>query len=382
MLTCLWAWVWAQLSGVVNQYSKVVSFPAINQIQVQDPSPFAPGDRILVHQAKGAQISTQNNSTYGDIQSVGSAGVFEFTYVQSISGDILTLDCPLQYSYGNPVTDAIQVVKVSYHTGDVSIIGQVTALPWDGDKGGIVVIETQGTLTLNADIQVSGQGFRGGSPSSNQTTNSCSTGDPDLYRDTTWYGPPTMYAGSKGEGIALPPSNSHLAHRGKMASGGGGGNMHNCGGGGGGNYGAGGQGGWTTCACVGNLYTYLIQSPTGKGGTALNGYVTAPPGQRLFFGGGGGGGQQNNNEGGGGGNGGGIVILQAREIVGNNHWIRADGQTAIQNLGANCAFANAASSGNDGAGGGGAGGSILLYCGLYTGQLNLSVQGARGQDAS
>lgn len=381
MLNFVWVWVFAQLSGIINQYSKVLGFPAADQVQVQTPAPFNPGDRILIYQAQGAQITTLNNSTYGDIQSIGGAGLFEFASIQSISGDVLTLDCALTRSFGDPVTGAIQVVRVSYHTGNVSVDGPVSAQPWDGNKGGIVVIETEGVLTLNADIVVSGQGFRGGVRSLNQTTNTCFTGDPNLYTDTTWYGPQTMYAGNKGEGVAAPPSNSHIAHRGKIASGGGGGNMHNCGGGGGGSIGAGGDGGWTTCACVGNSYPNLLLSPVGKGGASLGAYLNASA-PRLFLGGGGGGGQQNNNEGGNGGNGGGIIIIRAAQIVGNNRVLRADGQTVVQSLGSNCAFANATSSGNDGAGGGGGGGSIAIYCSSFSGALHLSAQGAPGQHAS
>ncbi len=374
--------VLAQLSGMVNQYSPVMSFPGPGQVEVLDPTLFAPGDRILIYQAKGATITTANNSTYGTVVNLGGAGLFEFANIQSISGGTLLLNCPLTRPFGDPATDAIQVVKVSYHPTDVSVDGQVYAQPWDGKSGGLVVIETEGTLTLNADIKVSGQGFRGGVRSQNQTNGSCGSGDPDLFRDTTWFGPADMWAGNKGEGIANWPSNQHLAHRGKLANGGGGGNLHNCGGGGGGNYGAGGTGGWTTCACVANIYTYLIQSPVGRGGEALGGFLT-PSDPRLFFGGGGGGGQQNNGEGGHGGNGGGIILLRAAHIVSNpGAALVAEGTTSSHNLGPNCANANTASSGNDGAGGGGAGGSIAIYCPTFTGTLPISAQGARGQHAS
>jgi len=63
-------------------------------------------------------------------------------------------------TFGNPATDAIQLVKVAYSSSNLTITGTVTALPWDGSKGGIVVIETDGTLSLNANINVRGQGFR------------------------------------------------------------------------------------------------------------------------------------------------------------------------------------------------------------------------------
>lgn len=74
----LLGWVYAQLSGVVNQYAAVTAFLDPSTIQVDDPTPFAPGDRVLIYQAKGATINTANNSSYGDITSVGGAGLFEF----------------------------------------------------------------------------------------------------------------------------------------------------------------------------------------------------------------------------------------------------------------------------------------------------------------
>jgi hypothetical protein len=52
---------------------------------VDDPSPFSVGDRVLLYQAKGATISTNNDPTYGDIISIGSAGVFEFHQIAAIS---------------------------------------------------------------------------------------------------------------------------------------------------------------------------------------------------------------------------------------------------------------------------------------------------------
>jgi len=59
----------------------------------------------------------------------------------------------------------------------------------------------------------------------------------------TYFGSVDDQAGRKGEGVANWPGFNHYAYRGKLASGGGGGNNHNTGGGGGSNYGAGGQGG-------------------------------------------------------------------------------------------------------------------------------------------
>jgi hypothetical protein len=159
LLLFLSGWAWAQLSGIVNSYAAVTAFVDLATVTVDDASPFNVGDRVLLYQAKGATISTNNDPTYGDIISIGSAGVFEFHQIAAINGNNITFTCPRMRTFGNPATDAIQLVKVAYSSINLTITGTVTALPWDGRKGGIVVIETDGTLSFNADINVRGQGF-------------------------------------------------------------------------------------------------------------------------------------------------------------------------------------------------------------------------------
>ena len=68
---------------------------------------------------------------------------------------------------------------------------------------------------------------------------------------------------------------------------------------------------------------------------------------RISLGGGGGAGHENNDQAGDGGNGGGIVLLIAKNIVGNDFKIIADGVSPPVING-------------DGAGGGGAGGTVIL----------------------
>lgn len=364
---------YGQLSGIVNAYSAVLAFPGPNQVMVANPGIFNPGDRILIHQAQGATIDQTNGTpSYGDIISIGSAGLFEFNVVAAVTGNVLTLQCPLLYAYGDPATAGIQVVRVSYHAGDVSITGPVTAPAWDGSTGGIVVIETEGTLTFGANIDVRGRGFRGGPRSANQTIPGCGTpGTPNAF-----HGPISDTAGQKGEGVAIWPDPNHRACRGKIANGGGGGNIHNTGGGGGGGAGNGGQGGWTTCGCVGYNASLLPLSGWGYGGVGLASYNTATT-PRAFFGGGGGGGQQNNDESTDGGAGGGIVILRAAQIAGNNFSILAGGAKASRTP-AVCT-GQPTEAGQDGGGGGGGGGTVVLFgVSNYLSGLLVDVSGAAG----
>lgn len=361
-------WAWAQLSGIVNSYAAVAAFVDPATVTVDDPTPFSVGDRVLLYQAKGATIDQINSASYGNITSIGSAGVFEFHQIASISGNNITFTCPRVRTFGNPATDAIQLIKVAYSAGNLTITGEVTAFPWDGSKGGVVVIETDGTLSFGANINVLGRGFRGGIyslPSNNTCV--CNTG--------TYHGNADDQAGRKGEGVANWPGYNHYAYRGKLASGGGGGNNHNTGGGGGSNYGAGGQGGWITCGCRLLCGGNVANSGWGYGGVSLSSYVN-PSAMRAFLGGGGGGGHQNNDQGGQGGNGGGIVILRAATIEGNGFQITAAGDSGFRVGASGCPTPNIA--GNDGAGGGGGGGSVLLFCNSYLGNLTIDVRGGKG----
>jgi hypothetical protein len=240
LLLLLSGWAWAQLSGIVNSYAAVTAFVDPATVTVDDPSPFSVGDRVLLYQAKGATIDVTNRASYGNITNIGSAGVFGFHQIAAISGNNITFTCPRVPTFGNSATDAIQLVKVAYSSSNLTITGTVTALPWDGSKGGIVVIETDGTLSFNANINVRGKGFRGGLYSVNG-------GSSSACNYNTYFGSVDDQAGRKGEGVANWPGFNHYAYRGKLATGGGGGNNHNAGGGGGSNYGAGGQGGWATC---------------------------------------------------------------------------------------------------------------------------------------
>jgi hypothetical protein len=94
----------------------------------------------------------------------------------------------------------------------------------------------------------------------------------------TW--PIMLIRDGKGESIYKNTNTLFNNSRGKILTGGGGGNDHNAGGGGGGNYTAGGQGG--------NGYNNCVAFPGGGlGGISLSASIS---GSRVFMGGAGGGG--------------------------------------------------------------------------------------------
>jgi hypothetical protein len=221
-----------------------------------------------------------NSASYRNITSIGSAGVFEFHQIAAISGNNITFTRSRVRTFGNPATDTIQLVKVAYSSSNLTITGTVTALPWDGSKDGIVIIETDGTLSFNAKYQCAGAGLPRGLYSVNG-------GSSSACNYNTYFGSVDDQAGRKGERVANWPGFNYYAYRGKLASGGGGGNNHNTGGGGGSNYGAGGQGEWATCGsrwwCPG---LDVANSGWGYGGVALSSYLN-PSAMRAFMGGGG-----------------------------------------------------------------------------------------------
>jgi hypothetical protein len=233
------------------------------------PSALGPGDLLMIYQpqdinAPTSAISTTNNATFGAVLSLEQAGLYEFVYVASVSGNTITI-----VTTGTPInqggSSACSGLANSYDAGAMVIRvpqlrnltinngGVLTAPLWNGSTGGVVAVEvgrrsddTGGVLAFsgNGRIDVSGLGFRGGalddvsaaSATSHITTfvsNACADGGRKGESIFGWSGvtntPPTCDSDATGlhAGRALA--------RGALANGGGGGNAHNSGGGGGAN---------------------------------------------------------------------------------------------------------------------------------------------------
>jgi len=349
---------------VVNSYASVISVTnssGHSVVTVDSSSLFIVDDKVLIIQMKGAVIDSSNDSTFGNITSLNNAGNYEFAQVSGISGNKVTLNIALSKSY--TPAGHVQLIKVFVPTLDknnnYTVSSTLTARPWNGSKGGIFALETTGNLTLNANIDVTGKGFKGGRVSPNYYNPVFGITDWAfmLNPDTNTYGD---QGGQKGEGIADYLFNLS-AGRGKQANGGGGGNGHKCGGGGGGNGGVGGMGG-RQANSTGNAWG-------GRGGVTL----TDSGSNRIFFGGGGGGGHQHNGTGTGGGNGGGIVIIRAKSISSSGSYgIIANGDSAR----------SVRDYASDGVGGGGAGGTVLLDIASYSNAINIYARGGKGGDCA
>ncbi|NUO03549.1 MAG: PKD domain-containing protein, partial [Saprospiraceae bacterium] len=338
------------LSGVINHYTAVTAIDYCqNSATVSGVSGFAPGVTVLLIQMKGAVINTTNTAAFGDITSLGDAGHFEKAVIAALSGNTIFFQNALVNTYQTS-NGHVQLLDIPQYD-DAIVTGTLSAAPWNGQTGGVLALEVSGVLTLQADMDVSGKGFRGGIAEITAANNCSWLVSINGYA----YGPNDWRGAAKGEGIADFAA-SQQTGRGAQANGGGGGNDHNSGGGGGANVSAGGNGGNNEEPSFFGCDGFF----PGRGGKT----ATAAPG-RCYLGGGGGAGHENNELGTDGGNGGGILYLKAGQIVANGFALHANGDNALSTFG-------------EGAGGGGGGGTILLEAMSLGGPLLLEARGGNG----
>jgi uncharacterized repeat protein (TIGR01451 family) len=368
------------------------------------------GNLLLVIQMQDASINDSQTGAYGNgstgqgFTALNSAGNYEFVTAQNsvgTGGGSITIAGAgsgggLVFAYHSALASAnagqstYQVILVPQYTTAILPTSGLTASPWNGSTGGVLVLDASGTLTLNsASVSVDGLGFRGGAGmqligGTGATTDYWQTA-PNAY--TGAVGGVAGLDSAKGEGIAGTPewvqtggsflqTPSHYPSgtagvdgsmaRGAPGNAGGGGtdgdpagNTQNDGGGGGGNGGSGGFGGdsWSS-----NL------SDGGEGGAAFPATIN-----RVAMGGGGGAGTRNNSDGdfqaSGGATGGGIIIIRAFALSGTAT-LTANGASAYNGTA------------NDAGGGGGAGGTIVvLSANGGEGGLTMQANGGRGGNA-
>jgi hypothetical protein len=309
--------------------------------------------------------NTTNASTFGDLGTNASVGLWEQKTISSItrSGTTATivLSSALVNSYNTGANSSLQIISFPLiNAAAFTTTNNITGTAWTGSIGGVVAFAVGTTLTLNHNISANALGFKGGTVSTNYYPGgtTCDTAVNSWRQGSN-------IRGQKGEGIYKITNAIYQHGKAKCLNGGGGGNNINAGGGGGGNWTAGGDGGpgWPgTCPSPG---------AAGRGGISLASII---PLNRVFMGGGGGGGQQNNSSSTPGGRGGGIVIVKANSLITsgtctNPRIISANGQSVT-------------TGGNDGQGGAGAGGSVILQIAnfgvLSTCQLSVTANGANG----
>ncbi len=427
----------ANVSGIVNSYypgvsasagSTTVQIGAIDTSSGGAATPIAAGDLIVVMQMQDADIGSSNDSFYGGSSpgagqiALNNSGVYEYLTVAAsyVGGGSVPVTAPLLYSYRTQAAGGFsgqrtfQVIRVPQYSS-VTLAGTVTAAPWNGSTGGVVILDVAGQLSWNGQtIDVTGRGFRGGGGLwmrgrvAGQPVYAATDYVATLVPSAPVIAPnPSSTAGPfngshavKGEGIAGTPRylfipaaagpgtngagavfdtgvegypNGSLARGAPGNAGGGGsdgdpqtlangGNDQNTGGGGGGGYATGGTGGfgWTPGTPPG--------SPTG----GLGGEGVPMAVGRVALGGGGGAGTSNNATGNptyglasSGAPGGGLVLVRAKTIVGAGT-INARGTSGNQSV---C---------NDASGGGGGGGAVMIYASGNNGNVGTLTVNAPG----
>ncbi len=338
-----------EVSGIVNSYAVLTSYDdCSNSLSISNSTGFEEGMSIIIIQMSGATINESNSSSYGSITDLGGTGRYEYNRILATNGNTLTLEQAILHDYD---TDGLtQVLCVPIYPS-VIVSDSIFPPPWNGQTGGVLLLEAEESITIQGKITASRRGYRGGTTIQHDDIN-CTVltfNDNWHYEIGNWRGAP------KGEGIA-PIIPGKEAGRGPQANGGGGGNNHNAGGGGGSHIQTGGQGGENDEPSFGGCDGFY----PGRGGRAL-----PDDNNLLFMGGGGGAGHRNNNHDTGGGNGGGIIIIKSPEIIFAGGTIESDGE-------------NGHSPNGDGAGGGGAGGAIVLVGDMSGGAPVIQAIGGGG----
>ena len=366
----------SEISGIINDYSAVESIGIDDQsVTVSNPELFQAGDTVLLIQMKGMGILTSPPADYGKQQDLNNAGNYEFLLVDDVTGNTVSFTREFLKQYN--ALEKAQLIRVRGYE-NATVTNTLTAPEWDGEKGGVLALFVTNTLTLEANIDLSAAGFRGGEPVTLPSPgNICASTDLSAYEEFS-FPEGSDKAGRKGEGPVsyyldgvtnIPLGNDFVQGRGRMGAGGGGGNGLFAGGGGGSNSGQGGFGGNETDICASPPF-----EPGGIGGFWFKDQFFDSEEvflNRFYMAGAGGGSTQfGDRVASTGGSGGGMVIIIASHIESTNEYgIYADGGSVTQ-------IATA------GAGGGGGGGTIVTSVDNYSGNLNLFARGGEGGDVN
>ena len=358
-----------------NKYARITAVynldeTDIDSVEVDDPSEFDVADTVMYIQMKGTEYYDPINTPielypWGRTPfDINNTGRYCILLINKIVGNIIVFTTTLRDDIQPQETGELaQLVKVLGGKKVWNINQDMTCDPWDpvARKGGVFVMFASRKIVLNANIDVTGKGFRGGDPDVPVTDyykGDCNATDAryftEVYMDS---------AGRKGESIVYDDF-PLTRGRGRMGIGGGGGNGKYSGGGGGANFGGGGSGGLQVESC-----SFI---PPAEGGYPHNNFYhnSGEDKNRILMGGGGGTGTQNPDSGRlatPGGNGGGLVILitDTLQAAGASRYIRANGGSVADTATA-------------GAGGGGGAGVIVVDAYNYLGAIRFEAKGGDG----
>ncbi len=201
----------------INAYASVtaissttLSLSSINQTYHS----FKAGDQVIIMQMQDnvAGSNTNNNSNYGNLNTIANVGIYEVATIASIAGlpNSLTITAAPGHIYNFASGSSVQIISFrKYGSPDYTTTAAITALPWNGQIGGVVAMQVTGKLTVAYPITADGAGFRGGVASSNYEVN-CET---SIYASNS-----ANYA-ARGEGIQAN-NTGYLYGRNPLANGG------------------------------------------------------------------------------------------------------------------------------------------------------------------
>jgi hypothetical protein len=414
------------ISGIINTYTSVTALASCS-VTVSSAAGFAVGNKVLIIQMKGAAVDLSNNALFGDLTAINNAGNYEFATINLISGSNVQFTMDLVRAY-DP-TGSVQLVTVPQYNGGAVVTGTLTSQAWNGTTGGVLTFEAS-TLTLNANIDVTGRGFRpgvdygGASSSGDGSYRGPSTGaylgTNTIYIDCSkaisstnpaaWSavcGGAWRNAGNSGCGctVTIPdcinpiqvdplnyPTGTNFTCAGYNTPSGlpnaekgegifpiqswysrGRGKLANGGGGGNMHNGGGGGGSNYGTGGIGGRGLHSTSNPDygqGIGGVALSSYYST---NKIFLGGGGGAGEGNDNRAIQGSEGGGIILIKATTIQNTT-------SSKIMANGRDNTYASPNAGGYDGSGGGGGGGAIFLTVTTYNNTTAIEAKGGKGAD--
>lgn len=298
-------------------------------LDVQAAGSFEPGELALLMVPQAATSLTTDSDTARLDDTVGT---FTFVRVQRIDATRLELTSALERDWP---AHAQLIFVPEFENLTVTSTGQLTALQWNGETGGVLVLLVRGRLSIDGTLHADGLGFRGAAPFLDGATLRGETGE-GLVRGQ-WPG--------LGSAVA-PLGGAPGSTRGASTGGGGGGNSTR-----GGNA----------------PFSFNVDSGEGPGG--IGGLRVEPTfGQRIIFGGGAGACRLNAEVCARGGSGGGAVVVIADSIEGSGR-ITAHGTTGADRTVPNRGMAR---------GSAGAGGTLLVRANRVVRTAGILANGADG----
>lgn len=352
-------------SGIDSIYSKINTDP--DTIFIKSTLGFAVNDTVLVMQTAGSRVdkTTGLEGYVADLRNTGRYGIFIIKAVDP-GQKMIVLNTSLRNYLKLAKGELGQIVRIPTFKR-VNVSGTLTCDPYNPvtGVGGVLVMLVEQSLTLNANIDVSGKGFPGADPGMDEYGGPCTQIDSTRYDKLFYNILSSDSSARKGFGL-FDTTFMDLRGRCFATNAGGGGNGLFAGGGGGGHYSTGGQGGNESSSCS------PPRATGGSGGKDMTTFLTST---KIYMGGGGGTGTQKpsiSRLASKGGAGGGIIIIVSDTIIGNGNKIMSQGESVT---GLSTA----------GAGGGGAGGSIYLHAFKYNASastLTIDVKGGNGGDVS